>query len=159
MTTPRPRSTAVRPRLDHLVRVIEDHAGRDDLVGLAPEPPAGTTERTFHLVEETDQHQLWVIAWPPGARTGWHDHGSAAGAFTVLRGRLVEHNWSGGLRLADVTDSTIRIHGAGHIHDVQNRSDEIVHSLHAYGARLDAMNHYEFLGDRIRLRSAERGRS
>ncbi len=147
-----------RTRLEVLVRVIEDHADRTDLVDLLPAPPTGSTERTFHLVEESDDHQLWVIAWPPGARTGWHDHGTAAGAFTVLRGKLVEHNWGGGLRLADVTSSTIRIHGAGHVHDVQNRSDEVVYSLHAYGDRLDAMNHYEFLGDRIRLISAEPGR-
>lgn len=147
-----------RARLEHLVRLIEDHADRKDLLHLLPAPGPDDTERSFHLVEESDDHQLWLIQWPAGAGTGWHDHGTAAGAFTVLRGRLVEQNWGGGLKLASVTPSTIRVHGAGHVHDVQNRSDEPVLSLHAYGARLDAMNHYEFLGDRIRLISAESGR-
>lgn len=149
---------SARPRLEPLVRLIEDHADRTDLIQAVPVPPAGSTDRVFHLVDESAEHQLWVIAWPPGASTGWHDHGTAAGAFTVLRGKLVEHNWGGGLRLADVTTNTIRVHGAGHVHDVQNRTDEVVYSLHAYGDRLDAMHHYEFLGDRIRLISAEPGR-
>jgi quercetin dioxygenase-like cupin family protein len=153
------RSTHVpRARLEHLVRVIEDHADRTDLLDLAPRLEEGATDRAFHLVEESEEHQLWLITWPAGASTGWHDHGSAAGAFTVLEGRLVEQNWGGGLQLAQVSSNTIRVHGAGHVHDVQNRSGETVVSLHAYGARLDAMNHYEFLGDRIRLISAESGR-
>jgi predicted metal-dependent enzyme (double-stranded beta helix superfamily) len=147
-----------RVHLEQLVRQIEVHADRDDLLDLLPPPNDDATERTFHLVEESEEHQLWPIQWPAGASTGWHDHGTAAGAFTVLRGRLVEQNWAGGLKLASVTSNTIRVHGAGHVHDVQNRSGETVLSLHAYGARLDAMNHYEFLGDRIRLVAAEPGR-
>ena len=148
-----------RTRLDHLVRVLEEHADLPELLAFAPELEEGATERAFHLLEETDEHQAWLISWPAGASTGWHDHGTAAGAFTVLRGRLVEQNWSGGLKLAPVTSSTIRVHGAGHVHDVQNRSGEPAVSLHVYGGRLDAMNHYEFLGDRVRLVSAEPGRS
>lgn len=149
---------ATRPRLDHLVRVLEDHVGRADLLDLAPAPAPEPDGRSFLLLEEADEHQVWLITWRPGASTGWHDHGTAAGAFTVLRGRLTEQNWGGGLKLAQVTSNTIRVHGAGHVHDVQNRSDDLVVSLHAYGARLDAMNHYEFLGDRIRLIAAEPGR-
>lgn len=148
-----------RARLEHLVRLIEDHADRKDLDRILPAPAPDATERSFHLLDESDEHQLWLIQWPAGASTGWHDHGTAASAFTVLRGRLVEQNWGGGLKLASVTPRTIRVHGAGHVHDVQNRSGETVLSLHAYGARLDAMNHYEFLGDRIRLISAESGRA
>lgn len=159
--TARARTAQARPtraRLDQLVRVLEDHADLPDLLDLAPSLEAGATERAFHLLEETDEHQAWLISWPAGARTGWHDHGSAAGAFTVLRGQLVEQNWSGGLKLAQVTSSSIRIHGAGHVHDVQNRSGEPAVSLHVYAGRLDAMNHYEFLGDRIQLTGAEPGR-
>lgn len=147
-----------RARLDHLVRVLEEHAELPELLAFAPELADGATERAFHLLEETDEHQAWLISWPAGASTGWHDHGTASGAFTVLRGRLVEQNWGGGLKLAQVTSSTIRVHGAGHVHDVQNRDDEVAVSLHVYGGRLDAMNHYEFLGDRIRLVGAESGR-
>lgn len=147
-----------RTRLDHLVRVLESHADIPDLLELAPRLEDGATERAFYLLEETDEHQAWLITWPAGASTGWHDHGTAAGAFTVLDGRLVEQNWGGGLQLAHVTSSTIRVHGAGHVHDVLNRSGEPAVSLHVYGDRLDAMNHYEFLGDRIRLKSAEPGR-
>ncbi|HSX68728.1 cysteine dioxygenase family protein [Nocardioides sp.] len=159
--TARARTAQGRPtraRLDHLVRVLEEHAELPELLAFAPELEEGASERAFHLLDETVEHQVWLISWPAGASTGWHDHGTAAGAFTVLRGRLVEQNWSGGLKLAQVTSSTIRVHGAGHVHDVQNRSGEAAVSLHVYGGRLDAMNHYEFLGDRIRLLGAEPGR-
>jgi len=159
--TARTRTAYGRPtraRLDHLVRVLEEHAEIPELLAFAPELEEGATARAFHLLEETDQHQAWLISWPAGASTGWHDHGTAAGAFTVLRGRLGEQNWGGGLQLAQVTSSSIRVHGAGHVHDVQNRSGEPAVSLHVYGGRLDAMNRYEFLGDRIRLIGAEPGR-
>ena len=52
----------------------------------------------FHLFHRshllsTDDLQLWLITWPSGASTGWHDHGTASGAFITLRGELVEHTW------------------------------------------------------------------
>lgn len=142
--------------LTSLAEILREHADDPDLLELLPEP---TDEREFLLLEESADHQVWLISWPPGARAGWHDHGTAAGAWTVLKGKLREQNWLGGLSLADVTHNTIRLYAAGHVHDVQNRTDEWALSLHVYSPRLDAMNHYEFLGDRIRLYSAEPGRS
>ena len=35
-------------------------------------------------------YELWLLSWLPGQRTGFHDHGDAAGAFAVADGALLE---------------------------------------------------------------------
>jgi quercetin dioxygenase-like cupin family protein len=138
-----------------LLEALRDHADDPVLYELLDEP---TTEREFFLLQQNEDYQLWLISWPPGSSTGWHDHGSAAGAYTVLTGSLVEQQFDGGLQLADVGPGDARAYAAGLVHNVQNRSGESVLSLHAYSPRLDAMNRYEFRGDRVQLIAAESGR-
>ena len=43
-------------------------------------------ERTWVRVEHGADADIWLITWPAGSSTGWHDHGTAAGAFVVLEG-------------------------------------------------------------------------
>ena len=138
-----------------LLEALRDHADDPVLYELLDEP---SEEREFFLLQQNEDYQLWLISWPPGARTGWHDHGSAAGAYTVLTGHLVEYAFDGALQLADVGPGDARAYAAGHVHDVRNSSDEPVLSLHAYSPRLDAMNRYDFRGDRVELIAAEPGR-
>ena len=45
-----------------------------------------------------DDHEVWLLSWLPGQRTGFHDHGESAGAFTVARGALRERTAPGGAR-------------------------------------------------------------
>ena len=142
---------AVQPLLDAL-RTYAD----DDLLDQVQAPVTG---RELHLVHRDDEVEVWLIAWAPGASTGFHDHGTAVAAFTVLEGDLTEHNWLGGLQIAEIGPGDARAHAAGHVHDVRNRSPRPAFSLHAYAPQLDAMHHYRFLGDRIQLVSAEPGRS
>jgi quercetin dioxygenase-like cupin family protein len=138
-----------------LLEALRDHADDPVLYELLDEP---TDEREFFLLQQNEDYQLWLISWPPGSSTGWHDHGSAAGAYTVLTGSLVEQEWDGSLQLTDVGPGDARAYAAGHVHNVQNRSDEPALSLHAYSPRLDAMNRYVFRGDRVELIAAEPGR-
>ena len=35
------------------------------------------------LLREEDR-EVWLLSWLPGQQTGFHDHGSSAGAFTVV---------------------------------------------------------------------------
>ena len=42
-----------------------------------------------------DDHEVWLLSWLPGQRTGFHDHGESAGAFTVARGALRERTAPG----------------------------------------------------------------
>ena len=109
------------------------------------------TERTWTRVRTTRDLELWLISWPPGTHTDWHDHGSASGAFTVLDGTLVEHSWDGALRLRDLAAGQTRAFGAGHVHDVWNVSGQPALSLHAYTPRLLSMTRYRFLGDRVEV--------
>lgn len=136
-----------------LLELLRDHATDPDLLELLdPDQP----ERSWIRLLTTDDVQLWLISWPPGSRTDWHDHGTASGAFTVLRGSLVEHSWDGALRLLDLGPGDARAFAAGHAHDVRNNSSEPALSLHAYSPRLDTMTRYAFRGDRLEVLGVEK---
>ncbi|MFE6506304.1 cysteine dioxygenase [Nocardioides sp. NPDC057767] len=142
---------ATQPLLD----AIRTYAADENLIAQVQPPETG---REFHLLRRDAAVEVWLIAWAPGASTGFHDHGTATTAFTVITGSLVEHNWLGGLQLADVGPGDVRAHAAGHVHDVRNVGPRPALSLHAYAPRLDAMHNYHFGGDRITLIGAEPGR-
>ncbi|GAA2934251.1 hypothetical protein GCM10020221_32450 [Streptomyces thioluteus] len=36
--------------------------------------------------------RAWLIGWPPGTGTGWHDHGGSHGAFATAAGQLTEQS-------------------------------------------------------------------
>jgi rhodanese-related sulfurtransferase len=76
-----------------LLSVVRDHAADPDLLDLLDHHP---DERSWIRLLTTDDYELWLISWPVGAATDWHDHGPSAGAFTVLRGSLTEHTFDGG---------------------------------------------------------------
>ena len=54
------------------------------------------TERTWRRLDATDHLEIWLISWPVGATTGWHDHLQSEGAFLTVKGELAEQSWSGG---------------------------------------------------------------
>jgi quercetin dioxygenase-like cupin family protein len=123
-----------------LLETLREHAADPDLHHLLDPNP---TVREWTLLLSTDDLQLWLIAWPPGARTGWHDHGTASGAFTTLRGRLVEHSWDDATQTLDVGPGDARAFASGHVHDVRNESDQPALSLHAHSPRLTTMTRYD----------------
>lgn len=82
-----------------LLEVVREHAADPDLLHLLDHDP---DERTWIRLLATEDYELWLISWPPGAATDWHDHGSSSGAFTVLDGQLTEHTFDGGLQLIDL---------------------------------------------------------
>src|ERR1039457_1316495 len=47
-------------------------------------------QRWYQRLELADDYEIWLLSWLPGQHTGFHDHGEAAGAFAVTRGRLSE---------------------------------------------------------------------
>ncbi|PUA83070.1 cysteine dioxygenase [Nocardioides currus] len=89
------------------------------------------------------------MTWPVGTSTGWHDHGSASGAFTTLQGSLTEYTWNGSIHARTLQQGNGRHFDASHIHDVVNEGNEPAVSLHAYSPRLPAMTRYELLGGRL----------
>ncbi|WP_028657079.1 cupin domain-containing protein [Nocardioides sp. J54] len=136
-----------------LLEVVRGHAADPDLPHLLERDPH---ERTWTRVLATDAYELWLISWPPGAATDWHDHGSSSGAFTVLEGRLTEHTFDGGLQLVDLSVGDGKAFGAGYAHDVRNETDRPALSLHAYSPRLSSMTRFRFRGDRLEALGVER---
>ncbi len=136
-----------------LLEVVREHAADPDLLDLLDHDPH---ERTWIRLLTTEDYELWLISWPPGAATDWHDHGSSAGAFTVLDGQLTEHTFDGGLQLVDLGVGDGKAFGAGYAHDVRNATDRSALSLHAYSPRLTTMTRFRFRGDRLEVLGVER---
>lgn len=111
-------------------------------------------ERTWVQVGRGAGADIWLITWPVGSSTGWHDHGSASGAFVVLRGSLTEYVWTGVATASTLTGS-VREFGGSHIHDVVNHGSETAVSLHAYAPGLSAMTRYELVRGRLQVTSVE----
>lgn len=108
------------------------------------------TERWHQRVYRDQRMDVWLISWLPTQSTELHDHGGAAGAFTVLSGQLRE---------VVVTGDRVREHdrrageavgfGARYVHDVRNVFDAPAISVHAYSPPLKLMNFYDFEAGRL----------
>jgi len=124
--------------------------------GLLDRHDPAATERTWTELHASTDLQVWLITWPPGARTGWHDHGSASGAFTTLAGRLHELTWHEGpqARTLDAGDGLSFV--PGHLHDVRNLEQQVAVSVHAYSPRLTTMTRYDVRAGRLVLSGVER---
>ncbi|MEO7079765.1 MAG: hypothetical protein ABIY38_12815, partial [Rhodococcus sp. (in: high G+C Gram-positive bacteria)] len=70
---------------EQLLRIARLFASNSDLMRRI-DPDA--TERTRVELDATAYLEVWLVAWPSGVATGWHDHGSASGAFHVVQGSL-----------------------------------------------------------------------
>jgi predicted metal-dependent enzyme (double-stranded beta helix superfamily) len=136
-----------------LLETLRTHAADPDLLHLLEPHPR---ERQWVLLLSTDDVQLWLIAWPPGASTGWHDHGNAHGAFTTLQGALVEHSWDDDVQRLELGPGDARAFSSGHVHDVRNDSDRPALSLHAYSPRLTTMTRSEVSGGWLVASGVER---
>jgi hypothetical protein len=128
-------------------------------------------ERTWIALPAPGGSEAWLIGWPPGAGTGWHDHGGSQGAFATASGQLLEHSiavdlptegWRA-LELADGVDRDRhlpagrgRAFGARHVHQVVNPSpDEHTVSVHVYFPPLPMMRRYSRQGQLLRLETVE----
>ena len=112
-------------------------------------------ERTWTRVGTGAGADVWLIVWPAGSSTGWHDHGSASGAFVVLTGSLTEYTWTGVATARTLGASAVREFDGSHIHDVVNHGTETAVSLHAYAPGLAAMTRYELVRGRLQVTSVE----
>jgi predicted metal-dependent enzyme (double-stranded beta helix superfamily) len=102
--------------------------------------------RWYHRLELADDHEVWLLSWLPGQDTGFHDHGDASGAFTVVAGELRERTAAAGrtrVGCRAVPAGGIRSFGRMHVHDVGNASAAPAVSIHAYSPPLTAMRRYD----------------
>jgi hypothetical protein len=112
-------------------------------------------ERTWARVGTGHGADIWLITWPAGSSTGWHDHGSASGAFVVLTGSLTEYVWTGVATAGTLASRSVREFDGSHIHDVVNHGTTTAVSVHAYAPSLDAMTRYELVRGRLQVSTVE----
>jgi Cysteine dioxygenase type I len=138
------------------------------LVGNLPLDPEG---RTWVRLAGPGGADAWLIGWPPGAETGWHDHGGSYGVFVTAAGELTEDSLSvplpaagwRSLELAEGLDrhrvlpeGDGRAFGRHHLHQVVNRSTTgHAVSVHAYYPPLPMIRRYSRKGRTLRLEQVE----
>ena len=131
-----------------------------------------TKERTWITLPNPAGWDAWLIGWPAGSDTGWHDHQGAAGVFYVVRGVLTEFSLAAGrsaaasgaaTHIASWTDvRTRRVEagrgrglGTNHVHQVVNEYERPAYSVHVYSPRLYGMTRYTWRDDALVLAGAE----
>jgi len=134
--------------------------------GLADRLLTEPDQRTWLPLDAGPGTRAWLIAWPPGTGTGWHDHGGAAGAMVALAGELTErsveapadHGYGQAIALPGGVGSVRplpagngRAFGGRHIHEVVNEGTQIAYSVHVYAPDLDLMRHYAVSGESLVL--------
>ncbi|RLL70106.1 cysteine dioxygenase [Streptomyces sp. Z26] len=156
------------PTEKELLAFARAAAADAELVASLPLDPEG---RTWLRLEGPAGSEAWLISWPPGTGTGWHDHGGSRGAFAAAAGtlreaslavRLPTEGWKT-LELADgvdrareLTDGAGRAFGPHHVHEVLNPSDsEHAVSVHAYYPPLPLMRRYSRTGAVLRVEQVE----
>jgi len=140
-----------RSQLLRTARLFASDPHLRDLVDLA------STERTWHRLDATAHLEIWVLAWPVGSSTGWHDHLESEGAFLTVEGELAEQSWSGGQthgRLLSQGEG--RSFGPHHVHAVTNLGDRPALSVHVYSPKLDGMTRYALLDGTLHRTGIER---
>lgn len=125
---------------DQLVRMARLFANE---TGVARTIERSGDERKRHQLTKTPHLEVWVMTWPPGATTDWHDHGKASGAMVVVEGELIDRQWRGGsehwVELNAGDEGSV---AAGTPHNLTNVGDDYAVTIHAYAPGLAEMTPY-----------------
>ncbi|MFF3716332.1 cupin domain-containing protein [Streptomyces prasinus] len=164
-----PPTPVTGPSQADLLGFVRRVAADAELVASLPLDPEG---RTWVRLDGPAGSEAWLIGWPPGTGTGWHDHGESLGAFMTASGELKENSLSvrlptdgwKTLELNDGVDRERRLaagqgraFGRHHVHEVLNESPEQhAVSVHAYYPPLPLMRRYSRTGPTLRLEQVER---
>ncbi|MFK4070969.1 cysteine dioxygenase [Streptomyces sp. NPDC029674] len=171
-TTPSTAPSAARstaPTAAELLDFVRRAAADPELVASLPLDPEG---RTWVRLQGPGGSEAWLIGWPPGTGTGWHDHAESVGAFLTAAGTLKENSLAARLptdgwktlelsgdvdRERELAVGEGRAFGRNHVHEVLNESTtEHAVSVHAYYPPLPRIRRYSRTGDVLRLESVER---
>ncbi len=157
------------PTQAELLDFVRRTAADAELIASLPLDPEG---RTWVRLEGPGGSEAWLIGWPPGTGTGWHDHAESVGAFLTASGELKENSlvarlptdgWKT-LELNEGIDRERRLSagkgrafGRHHVHEVLNESaEEHAVSVHAYYPPLPRISRYSRTGQILRLEQVER---
>ncbi|MFJ4471556.1 cysteine dioxygenase [Streptomyces sp. NPDC089424] len=157
------------PTQADLLDFVRRTAADDALIDSLPLDPQG---RTWVRLEGPGGSEAWLIGWPPGTGTGWHDHADSVGAFLTARGALQENSLAArlptdGWKTLELTEDVDRSRhlpagrgrsfGHHHVHEVLNESsDRHAVSVHAYYPPLPRIRRYSRSGNVLRLEQVER---
>jgi hypothetical protein len=113
------------------------------------------------LHSDLAEAQVWLLSWLPDQGTPLHDHGTSAGAFTVVRGTLTERVVAAGRSgvseaTAELTAGRVRHFGPHYVHQVTNTQAEPAISVHVYTPGLAWMNTYRVDGTALVRTGTER---
>ncbi|MFF8957263.1 cysteine dioxygenase [Streptomyces sp. NPDC014894] len=163
------RRRAAGPTSAELLDFVRCAASDSGLIATLPLDPEG---RTWVRLEGPGGSEAWLIGWPPGSGTGWHDHAESLGAFATAAGELKEHSLtvrlpSGGWKTLELNDGVDRerrlaagqgrAFGQHHVHEVLNESaTEHAVSVHAYYPPLPLIRRFSRTGPVLRLEQVER---
>ncbi|MBK3387300.1 cysteine dioxygenase [Streptomyces albidoflavus] len=163
--------TAEGPGQAELLAFVRRAAADTALVATLPLDPEG---RTWLRLDGPGGSEAWLIGWPPGTGTGWHDHGGSYGAFATAAGSLREDSLAHRLptdgragttldlpesvdRTRELNPPQGRAFGPHHVHQVLNTADHThAVSVHAYYPPLPLMRRYSRSGQALRLEQIER---
>jgi hypothetical protein len=91
----------------------------------------------------TELYEAWLLQWDVGHGVELHDHGGAAGALTVVEGRLVVvEGVLGCPRRRVIGTGASRSFGPDLVHDVVNIGPGAATSIHVYSPPLTSMTFY-----------------
>ncbi|CAL9548763.1 hypothetical protein SUDANB58_04402 [Streptomyces sp. enrichment culture] len=166
--TPSASAVVAPPTQADLLGFVRRAAGDPELIASLPLDPHG---RTWVRLDGPGGSEAWLIGWPPGAGTGWHDHADSLGAFVTASGELVEHSLAARLptegwtaleltagvdRERRLTAGQGRAFGRHHVHEVLNDSPgRHAVSVHAYYPPLPRIRRYSRTGPVLRLEQVE----
>jgi hypothetical protein len=124
---------------------------------LLPRAAPGLAERSYELLELTDELEIWAIHWPKDQGLELHDHGGSSGALWVIDGALEEHSigQGGGLVHRTMEVGGGSAFGPTYIHDVVNAGDVPATSVHVYSPPMASMTFYRQEGARLAVERAE----
>lgn len=162
-------SPAQAPTQAELLDFVRRTAADAGLIAALPLDPE---DRTWVRLDGPADSEAWLIGWPPGTGTDWHDHAESVGAFVTASGELKENSlavrlpsegWKT-LELAEGVDRERRLpagrgrsFGRHHVHEVLNEStEEHAVSVHAYYPPLPLIRRYSRTGQLLRLEHVER---
>ncbi|WP_073228237.1 cysteine dioxygenase [Streptomyces sp. NBRC 110465] len=161
-------SAVAAPTVTELLAFVRRTARDEALIASLPLDPEG---RTWIRLDGPGGSEAWLIGWPPGSGTGWHDHAESIGAFTTAAGALKEHSLAvrlptDGWKTLELTDGVDRSRelaagqgrafGQHHVHEVLNESpDAHAVSVHAYYPPLPEIRRFSRTGAVLRLEQTE----
>ncbi|WGP13105.1 cysteine dioxygenase [Streptomyces sp. SH5] len=165
---PSASASGASPTSGELLEFVRRTARDEALIASLPLDPEG---RTWIRLDGPGGSEAWLIGWPPGTGTGWHDHADSIGAFTTAAGALREHSLvvrlpTDGWKTLELTDGVDRSRelatgqgrafGRNHVHEVLNESEDAhAISVHAYYPPLPRIRRFSRTGAVLRLEQTE----